>query len=498
MDVDRGSSSSPRVPHDGTVPSPLVSQVAHPQCQVLDLGDGMDVDGSPDVDIDEDADKELSSVIPSSSSFAGPEENHDTAEAAVHKPAEMVLDTRTAMWSRASSTGDTGIEALSNVEEHPEDDDGPARKKRKSVVGAMVDGAEQVTGAAMRKPECYVIGSLKPKRGMKIVLSEQKKVSTARDTREEIRSRLAGFARSGSQLPKIRGLEGKTGDEDLNVGSNGDEGDDSDDEVDQLDGSDDVMQDELQAAVKPSSKSQLLFTTSRPSTPEAETEMQPTSGQSSAGVIDPAIDDDMIDDSVLDPPIFDPAIHTPSSALLQEAIVTRPEVVRSADSPAGDVSLRFDLSKIAAVWDRLRDRDSTAVSAISSTLDDGAPASSMRVPSDAGVSNTENDDKAADALARVIEKQDFATMDIVGQFNLGFIVARRRKLVVTSDGDAPSAEAAMDDLFIVDQHAADEKYNFETLQQTTTIKSQKLFRCVSHLFRCTVISLMRSFLGRKL
>jgi DNA mismatch repair protein PMS2 len=36
----------------------------------------------------------------------------------------------------------------------------------------------------------------------------------------------------------------------------------------------------------------------------------------------------------------------------------------------------------------------------------------------------------------------------------------------------------MDDLFIVDQHAADEKYNFEMLQETTKIESQKLFRCV--------------------
>ncbi|ETW76829.1 hypothetical protein HETIRDRAFT_442135 [Heterobasidion irregulare TC 32-1] len=34
----------------------------------------------------------------------------------------------------------------------------------------------------------------------------------------------------------------------------------------------------------------------------------------------------------------------------------------------------------------------------------------------------------------------------------------------------------MDDLFIVDQHAADEKYNFETLQQTTRIESQRLFK----------------------
>ena len=62
-------------------------------------------------------------------------------------------------------------------------------------------------------------------------------------------------------------------------------------------------------------------------------------------------------------------------------------------------------------------------------------------------------------------------MEVLGQFNLGFIIARRRK-----SKDADDVAAMMDDLFIVDQHAADEKYNFETLQKTTKIESQKLFR----------------------
>ena len=48
-------------------------------------------------------------------------------------------------------------------------------------------------------------------------------------------------------------------------------------------------------------------------------------------------------------------------------------------------------------------------------------------------------------------------MDIIGQFNLGFIIAR-----------------LSGDLFIVDQHASDEKYNFETLQRTTRLQPQKL------------------------
>nr|WJN24953.1 mismatch repair protein [Pseudozyma pruni] len=71
------------------------------------------------------------------------------------------------------------------------------------------------------------------------------------------------------------------------------------------------------------------------------------------------------------------------------------------------------------------------------------------------------------ALSRVIHKQDFSSMDVIGQFNLGFIIARRR-----ARPDSTADE--MDDLFIVDQHASDEKFNFETLQLTTQIRSQKL------------------------
>lgn len=52
-------------------------------------------------------------------------------------------------------------------------------------------------------------------------------------------------------------------------------------------------------------------------------------------------------------------------------------------------------------------------------------------------------------------------MKIIGQFNLGFIIARLGN-----------------DLFIIDQHASDEKYNFETLQRTTSLKSQKLVMLV--------------------
>ncbi|KAL1525310.1 hypothetical protein AB1Y20_020171 [Prymnesium parvum] len=60
-------------------------------------------------------------------------------------------------------------------------------------------------------------------------------------------------------------------------------------------------------------------------------------------------------------------------------------------------------------------------------------------------------------LRRVLPKTTFKKMEVLGQFNLGFMIARTEK-----------------DLFIVDQHAADEKHHFETLQQSTQIHTQRL------------------------
>ncbi|XP_077296592.1 mismatch repair endonuclease PMS2 [Arctopsyche grandis] len=65
--------------------------------------------------------------------------------------------------------------------------------------------------------------------------------------------------------------------------------------------------------------------------------------------------------------------------------------------------------------------------------------------------------KCEEELQKEISKEMFAQMEIIGQFNLGFIITRLE-----------------DDLFIIDQHATDEKYNFETLQKTTVLSNQKL------------------------
>ncbi|KAH8370542.1 hypothetical protein KR093_003986, partial [Drosophila rubida] len=71
--------------------------------------------------------------------------------------------------------------------------------------------------------------------------------------------------------------------------------------------------------------------------------------------------------------------------------------------------------------------------------------------------NPSQNQNAEAELQKEITKADFARMQIIGQFNLGFIIVKLD-----------------DDLFIVDQHAADEKYNFETLQRNTQLEHQRL------------------------
>ncbi|GLJ47147.1 hypothetical protein SUGI_0995380 [Cryptomeria japonica] len=62
-------------------------------------------------------------------------------------------------------------------------------------------------------------------------------------------------------------------------------------------------------------------------------------------------------------------------------------------------------------------------------------------------------------LERSFNKEDFRKMKVIGQFNLGFIIGK-----------------IDEDLFIIDQHASDEKYNFEHLSRTTILNCQPLLR----------------------
>ncbi|EIW57082.1 DNA mismatch repair protein MutL [Trametes versicolor FP-101664 SS1] len=142
------------------------------------------------------------------------------------------------------------------------------------------------------------------------------------------------------------------------------------------------------------------------------------------------------------------------------------EIIRTNEREG--VSLTFDLSRVTSAWKKLHTRLADAQREQEVIVREKDRTDRPAVPIDVA------DEEATEVLSRVIDKADFATMEVLGQFNRGFIIVRRRKTIrANSEEEGPGVE--MDDLFIVDQHAADEKYNFETLQQTTKIDSQKLF-----------------------
>ena len=71
----------------------------------------------------------------------------------------------------------------------------------------------------------------------------------------------------------------------------------------------------------------------------------------------------------------------------------------------------------------------------------------------------ESNQVAEQELKKHVSKEMFDNMEILGQFNLGFIITKLK-----------------DDLFLIDQHASDEKYNFEDLKRNSELKSQKLIQ----------------------
>uniref|UniRef100_A0A8C3G1J3 Mismatch repair endonuclease PMS2 n=1 Tax=Cyclopterus lumpus TaxID=8103 RepID=A0A8C3G1J3_CYCLU len=71
--------------------------------------------------------------------------------------------------------------------------------------------------------------------------------------------------------------------------------------------------------------------------------------------------------------------------------------------------------------------------------------------------NPGENQSAEEELKKEISKDMFKEMEIIGQFNLGFIITKLNC-----------------DIFMIDQHASDEKYNFEMLQQHTVLQGQKL------------------------
>ncbi|KJZ78117.1 hypothetical protein HIM_02754 [Hirsutella minnesotensis 3608] len=138
-------------------------------------------------------------------------------------------------------------------------------------------------------------------------------------------------------------------------------------------------------------------------------------------------------------------VHVPALELPFKRSVTIRQAVQRLR--ADEDGIRSQLEKLATVWHA---KEKIACSA-----------------------DRVEDINASDAESRltlIISRNDFATMRVVGQFNLGFIIAVRP----ASSGNVDSAAASHDELFIIDQHASDEKYNFERLQSRTVVQAQQL------------------------
>ena len=133
----------------------------------------------------------------------------------------------------------------------------------------------------------------------------------------------------------------------------------------------------------------------------------------------------------------------------------RDEIITTAVQ--GEVCLRFDMARVRSRYSARND-----INGRTKPRDAFRAVAQASITSDAGIANRDMA-RAEEALSRVISKDDFEQMEVLGQFNRGFIIARLSK-------------SASDDLYIIDQHASDEKYNFETLQRTTVIKAQALIR----------------------
>lgn len=255
--------------------------------------------------------------------------------------------------------------------------------------------------------------------------------------RNKIRSRLNNFAAPGSQMKSIRMDDG--------------EDDDGDDECE-----DDRQETEVMEPLEHSAQEIEVDTSPPAEVRQGTVGSTPTSGTASLIIDlteDPVGGDNDISDSEAVPQDLDEVAGN---------VPLRPEIIRTTST---DMTLRFDFDRLSATWSCYR----------SGPCADPVPpytlSPSRGLHPSANVANANDAESAERELARVIHKEDFASMQILGQFNLGFIITRR--LAIEEDGNA---KRGADDLFIIDQHAADEKYNFETLQQTTKIESQKLFQ----------------------
>ncbi|KAJ3988083.1 hypothetical protein F5890DRAFT_1404009 [Lentinula detonsa] len=420
------------------------------------------------------------------------------------EPRVVVLNTARASWNRPSNSPSELVDprctdiqpetAFSEPEEDSEHGMEPPRKKRKSMVihqentDTNVDGQDVGEKDDQRKhgQRAFPRGhgsNAKIERPTSQTQTKLPDIFMGKTSRQEMRSQLAGFARSGSQVVhKSSDTEGdEENEKEVEVEKQKDcmsiPGDKNQTEIfdrttqalflpdEDEDGSSMVV-DTSDDLFAPNGISRNISTSS-----SVSISTRITTPPASNSILDSNISlsdkTSELDDLILDKDDDKPPLLSSENSNLhqnQNEPIHRPEVIRTeaSQSSAGDIRLRFDILKLTERWTTLHAnlREAKVRRELGEQEDQVASSS---LAEDAGVSAVDAKTSEA-ALSRVISKKDFKEMEVLGQFNLGFIIVRRRK------------KRTLDDLFIVDQHAADEKYNFETLQQTTNIKSQRLLQ----------------------
>jgi DNA mismatch repair protein PMS2 len=316
----------------------------------------------------------------------------------------------------------------------PEDDPEISTSRRRGfVTSENVDDEETVTGYKRSLPPSSrvlppVLASAKrihrspsPQNTPDVKRARTSSSSSSQfpSTRKELRSRLASFVAPGSQA-RVR------------VDSS-DADDTSSPDVSEPDVTSDGIIRANASSSSPSARA--LFLNRRPDM-RNESRSRPVS---SSSPIDLTMDGDVLD--LDEPPMSRPFAE-------DDAVDTQVPLVE-LNQESSD-AFELDLDRLAQRWAASRMIPSSTIASCN-PFHTHAPAQ--------GASIVSSPEAASSTLSRIISKSDFEHMTILGQFNLGFILTRLR-----------------DDLWIVDQHAADEKYNFEDLQRNTQIRSQRLVR----------------------
>ena len=366
----------------------------------------------------------------------------------------VVLDTSRASWSQPLGSVATPQSPKSLPPKSQSGDHGHIRKKHKSDIGPVSsqDDISMNCQSEDEKSDCDRTNRKNERMPSQTILSKKSGMLSAaprkvqKDSRQNLRSRIVGFARTGSQVSAVP--------------EKSDHSEEDEDDVDQL------LSDAEVSCDLPTHRGTDLASASVTPPDVVIDHVQVSNPPVESSVLD-SVDLTLDEDDDVDDPsslLSQARASSLTTSLISPADkVIRPEIIRS-DTIGPDISLKFNIDHVKQVWAE-RPKDSQGGKQRKAALDE--------VLVNAGVANTEKDEKAVDALSRVIEKDDFAKMDIVGQFNLGFIIVRLRKTIAINGSGDPDE---IDDLFIVDQHAADEKYNFETLQSTTVIQSQNLLK----------------------